>query len=79
MKTIDNHICGDNDPNAPFNQVEIELDNRTIEELINDNEIEKALSLLSEIRLNISRCREVSKTIENYYLKNQLSDIYNKI
>lgn len=85
--SLDNHIQGDFDPNAPFNQL-YETDNRI--ESISDALLEldsetllkidqKAIDLISEVRKEIQSLREYAKQNENVYLLKRLNSIYNKL
>jgi len=78
MKGLDDYIEGKYDPFNPANQPDYYL-SLTIEELIEEGDIDAAIKELSGIRLVIDRLRQISKTSDNRYFYNQLTQIYNKL
>ncbi len=79
MKGLDDWIEGTYDPNHPANQHEEEVNDRTLEELFEDQDSEKFLDSLNEIREIVRRLREVSKASDNYYFIKKLTEIHHKL
>ena len=79
MKGLDDFIEGRFDPNNPANQHEEESDDRTLEEMFNDNDLNAFSESVAEIRHVISRLREVAKASDNHYFTKKLTEIYQKL
>lgn len=79
INNLDNHIQGDFDPNAPFNQPDSEPQINEIWECLDAENYNRAYELLSEIRKEVNQLREYAKANENQYLLKRLNLIYGKL
>lgn len=76
--SLDRWICGDNDPNAPFNQPDSEP-NLAITDLIEDERFEEAFIKIADLRTELQKLRDVAKEFENTLMFNRLNSIIQKI
>lgn len=80
MKSLDNHIEGTYDPNAPFNQPNpIDNEISCLEAAWDEKDEDSFYEILNEVRKSIKELRDKARQSENEYQIKKLSEIYNKL